>query len=114
MESKKEDQAPEEELGNYITQVVTDIGTSINQDIFNKFVQAPMKSKLDISGKRLRWKMASATNPYGIAPDEYSKFAIHVYKYLSYIKDLEIPDFEELVDAGKLVDIKRRTDNSKF
>lgn len=103
----------EEDLGNYITQVVTDIGKSINKDLLTKLAQAPLKTKFDLSDKKQRWKMASATNPYGIPSDEYSKFAIHVYQYLSYIKGLDIPTIEELKEVDKLVDIERTTQNSK-
>lgn len=54
--------------------------------------------------------MASATNPCGISAEEYSKFAIHVYQYLSYIKTVDIPDIEELKENNKLVEIDL-TDN---
>lgn len=103
----------EEDLGNYITQIVTDIGKNVNKDLFNKLAQAPLKTKFDLSNKKQRWKMASATNPYGIPSDEYSKFAVHVYQYLSYIKGLDIPTVEELREQGKLVDIDRTSESSK-
>ena len=57
--------------------------------------------------------MASATNPIGISSEEYGKFAIHVYQYLSYIKGLEVPAFEELEEKGKLVTINKLKQNSK-
>lgn len=44
----------EEDLGNYITQVVTDIGTRVNTDLINKITQVPMKSKFEINGKKPR------------------------------------------------------------
>lgn len=57
--------------------------------------------------------MASATNPLGISSEEYGKFAIHVYQYLSYIKSLEVPTLEELKENNKLVTINRSKENSK-
>lgn len=57
--------------------------------------------------------MASVANPYGVPSDEYSKFAIHVYQYLSYIKGLDLPTFEDLKEGGKLATLDRKKDNSK-
>lgn len=57
--------------------------------------------------------MASVSNPCGVAPDEYSKFAMHVYQYLSYIKTLTIPTTEELAAEGKLVTLKKQKEDSK-
>ena len=103
----------EVDLGDFITQVVTDIGHKINTDLMHKFAQVPLKSKCEVSGKNQRWKMASVANPCGVAPDEYSKFAIHVYQYLSYIKTLDIPTMEQLEESGKLVTLEKQKDNSK-
>ena len=58
--------------------------------------------------------MASATNSWGISAEEYSKFAIHVYQYLSYIKSLKVPGMEQLEGESKLVKIDSENDeNSK-
>ena len=58
--------------------------------------------------------MASATNSWGISAEEYSKFAIHVYQYLSFIKGLDIPTMEQLEDEDKLAEIdSENVDNSK-
>lgn len=110
-----ENKSDAEDLENYITQVVTDIGPSnINQDFINKITQISQQSGYDLSNKKLRWKMASVAYPSDVAPEEYSQFAIHVYQWLSYIKDLTPPTLEELREAGKMVDINRRKENSKF
>ena len=62
----------------------------------------------------MKWKMASATNSWGISAEEYSKFAIHVYQYLSYIKGLEVPKMEQLEDESKLAIINSENyENSK-
>lgn len=105
----------QEDLENYITQVVTDVGPkNINQDFINKITQISQQSGYDLSNKKLRWKMASVAYPSDVAPEEYSQFAMHVYQWLSYIKELTPPTVEELKEAGKLVNIPRRKDNSKF
>ena len=57
--------------------------------------------------------MASATNPLGISSEEYGDFAIHIYRYLSYIKSIDAPTIEELKETGKLVNINRVKNNSK-
>ena len=57
--------------------------------------------------------MASVAYPSDVAPEEYSQFAIHVYQWLSYIKDLTPPTVEELQEAGKMVNIAKRKENSK-
>lgn len=108
------DENNEEDLGNYITQVATDIGKSFNKELLlDKIAKVPERAKLDFMNKKLRCKMASATNPVGISCDEYSKFAIHVYQYLTYIKGLESPTMEQLTEANKLVNIDRIKENSK-
>ena len=85
IEEAKYDQTQSDDLGNYITQVVTDIGSPINKELLmSKIVEQVPKKYAEVSSKKLRCKMASATNPWGISPEEYSKFAIHVYQYLSY------------------------------
>lgn len=58
--------------------------------------------------------MASATNSWGISAEEYSKFAIHVYQYLSYIKGLELPTLEQLKDEDKIVEISKEADDKKL
>jgi hypothetical protein len=57
--------------------------------------------------------MGSATNAWGISPEEYSKFAMDVYKYLSYIKGLDKPSFEEIEEMGKPVEIDNADTSSK-
>jgi Dullard-like phosphatase family protein len=58
--------------------------------------------------------MASVAYPSDVAPEEYSQFAVHVYQWLSYIKDLTPPTVEELQDAGKMVNIQKRKENKKL
>ena len=113
-ETKKETTQDEEDLGNYITQVVTDIGKSFNKELLmNKIAQQVPKVMPDGSVKKMRCKMASATNAWGITAEEYSKFALHVYQYLSYIKTIEVPDVEELREVDKMVDIPDADTSSK-
>lgn len=57
--------------------------------------------------------MASVKNPTGVSAEEYGKFAIHVIKYISFIKGLYKPTDQEIIDSGKIVHIERRKDNSK-
>lgn len=92
---------------------MTDIGHSVNKEaLLNKFAaQVPKKSN-NIMNKKMRWKMASATNPNGISAEEYSVFAIHVYRILSWIKTVDVPSLEELRDNDKLVEIGRKDDHS--
>jgi hypothetical protein len=114
-ENKKEANAKDGDLGDYITQVVTDFGKSFNKELLmNKLAQTVPKVALDGTVKKMRCKMASATNAIGITADEYGKFAIHVYQYLSYIKTLEIPHFSELEDLDKPVTIKNADLQSKY
>ena len=50
-----ENKSDAEDLENYITQVVTDIGpSSINQDFINKITQISQQSGYDLSNKNLR------------------------------------------------------------
>ena len=58
--------------------------------------------------------MASVKNPSGVCPEEYGKFAIHVIQYLNFIKGLYKPTDQEIVDSGKIVNVERRKENSKF
>jgi len=103
----------EEDLGNYITQVVTDIGIPcISSEAVNKL--NVNKKDFNIGDKKLRWKMASVSNQAGVPADEYSKFAVHVYRYLSYIKSVEVPTDEELGNSGKMVHIEGLQMNSKW
>ena len=103
-----------EDLSDYITQVKTDIGRNINKELFlDKIVKASENAKFGFRKSKREWKMASATNPLGISSEEYGKFAIDVYKYLSYIKGLDVPTIEELKENGKLVTINRLKENSK-
>ena len=103
----------DEDLGNYITQVVTDIGTPwIPTDIVHKLNKVP-KPHLDFKEKKLKWKMASVSNQEGVPQNEYSNFAMHVYRYLSYLKDVEPPTIEELQESGRMVDIEPTQGNSK-
>lgn len=113
-EHKKETNHDEEDLGNYITQVVTDIGKPINKKLLmDKIAQQVPKVLPDGSEKKMRCKMASATNAWGITADEYSKYALHVYQYLSYTKTTEVPDDEELKEVDKMVDIEGADTSSK-
>lgn len=102
------------DLSNYITQIKTDIGKSFNKELFlKKIAKVAPKPKYDFGKSKRECKMASATNPLGISSEEYGDFAIHVYRYLSYIKSIEAPAIEVLQEAGKLVNINRIKDNSK-
>ena len=104
----------DEDLGNYITQVVTDIGGGVNCDTIKKICQVPLNTKFGLNNKEQRCKMASVAYPGGIPADEYSKFTIHVYQWLSYVKGLESPSFEELEAEGKVVTMDRLKDQSKI
>lgn len=103
----------DEDLSKYITQVVTNIGKSFNSEQIKKLADKVPKTLSEINTKKMKWKMASASNAWGITPEEYSKFAIHVFKYLSYIKTLEPPLFEDLVESEKLVTIESTKLDSK-
>ena len=114
-ENKEEVSQNDEDLGNYITQVVTDIGKSINKELLmDKIAQQMPKISSQKIEKKMRCKMASATNSWGISAEEYSKFAIHVYQYLSYIKGLELPTLEQLKDEDKIVEISKEADDKKL
>lgn len=58
--------------------------------------------------------MASVGNPQGVPAEEYSKFAGHVYQYLNYVKELDVPDLDELRESSKLVTLDRLKENSKL
>lgn len=107
-------QDSDEELGNYITQVVTDIGKSMSGDQIMKLSKIPNSTKFGLGGKKQRWKMASVGNPQGVPAEEYSKFAGHVYQYLNYVKELDVPTMDELKDNCKLVTLDRLKRNSKL
>lgn len=67
MEEVQNDSNGEEDLGNYITQVVTDIGNSrISSDIVSKLGKAS-QSSYKIGDKAQRCKMASVSNPEGVS-----------------------------------------------
>jgi hypothetical protein len=105
----------DEDLGNYITQVVIDIGhVADKQKLLDQFKKASIANFCNITNNNLRWKMASVKNPSGVSPEEYGKFAIHVIQYLSFIKGLLKPTDQEIVDSGKIVNVERRKENSKF
>lgn len=113
MDDKHNDCCGDEDLSSYITQVVTDIGNPlISSDIVNKFSKVS-QSSYKIGNKALRWKMASVSNPEGVSWEEYSQFAFHVIKYLSYIKDYPKPELQELIDSGKMVNFKPTKEGSK-
>ena len=113
-EQNKCDQCAGTDLSDYITKINTDIGKSFNKELFlNKIAKVSRKEKFGFGKSKRECRMASATNPLGISSGEYGEFAIHVYRYLSYIKGLEIPSFEELKDNGKIVNIDSVKDNSK-
>jgi hypothetical protein len=44
----------EEELGNYITQLVTDIGKSVSGDQIMKLSKIPISTKFGLGGKKQR------------------------------------------------------------
>lgn len=114
MEEPQNNVSGDEDLGNYITQVVTDIGTScISTDMVSKLKKVSI-NRTELENKKLRCKMASVSNQAGVPAAEYSSFAVHVYKYLSYIKDIDVPTLEDLQLDGKMVDIKPSGDNSKY
>lgn len=103
----------EEDLGNYITQVVTDIGIPwISSEAVNKM--NVNKKDFNLGDTKLRCKMASVSNQSGVPADEYSKFTVHVYRYLSYIKSIDVPTEEELRDSGKIVNIEGLDKQSKL
>lgn len=102
------------ELGNYITQVVTDIGKSVSGDQIMKLSKIPNSTKFGLGGKKQRCKMASVGNPQGVPAEEYSKFAGHVYQYLNYVKELDVPEMDELRESSKLVTLDRLKENSKL
>jgi hypothetical protein len=105
----------DEDLGNYITQVVIDIGhVADKQKLLDQFKKASIANICNATNNNLRWKMASVKNPSGVSPEEYGKFAIHVIQYLSFIKGLYKPTDQEIVDSGKIVNVERRKENSKF
>jgi hypothetical protein len=105
----------DEDLGNYITQVVIDIGhVADKQKLLDQFKKASIANICNATNNNLRWKMASVKNPSGVSPEEYGKFAIHVIQYLSFIKGLYKPTDQEIVDSGKIVKVERRKENSKF
>lgn len=57
--------------------------------------------------------MASVSNPDGVSCEEYSQFALHAIKYLSYLKDYPAPALDELADLGKMVDFAPTQPGSK-
>ena len=113
MEDSHSNVSEEEDLGNYITQVVTDIGIPcISSEVVSKL--NVNRKDVNLEDKKMRWKMASVSNPAGVPADEYSKFAVHVYRYLSYIKNCDLPTEEELRDSGKMINIEGLQKDSKF
>lgn len=113
MDDNQNDCSADEDLGNYITQVVTDIGNPLISSDIVKRLGKVSQSSYKTGDKAERWKMASVSNPEGVSWEEYSQFAFHVIKYLSYIKDYPKPDIQELIDAGKMVDFKPIKEGSK-
>lgn len=113
MADAKNEENGEEDLGNYITQVVTDIGSvSISKDIVKEFSKVSISS-YKTGGMDQRCKMASVSNPEGVSCEEYSQFAFHAIKYLSYLKSLDTPDLQELIDSDKMVDFEPYEKESK-
>jgi len=113
MEEPQDNVSGNEELGNYITQVVTDIGSScISPDTVNKLSKVS-QSLVKVGEKKEGWKMASVTNQSGVPPAEYSTFTLNVYRHLSYLKDVDAPELEELEETNRMVNIEPRKENSK-
>lgn len=116
MENRLDDleKSEDNDLSNYITQINTDIGKNFNKELFlNKIAKVSQKPKYGFRKSKRECRMASATNPLGISSEEYGDFAIHIYRYLSYIKSIDAPTIEELKETGKLVNINRVKNNSK-
>ena len=58
--------------------------------------------------------MASVSNPDGVSCEEYSQFALHAVKYLSYFRDYPKPSLQDLMDLDKMVEFEPTEQGSKF